>query len=56
MPVYEFQCQKCHHTFVEALSLKEFEEHLRKGFRCPRCHTRNVQQVISAQVKTSRKS
>jgi len=54
MPIYEFQCQKCGKEFTLVLSVKQYEE---RGFACPACKAKDVEQVItSTQVITSKKS
>lgn len=57
MPIYEFQCVKCGNKFTEVITLAEYERKKAKGFRCPKCHSRKVEQVLSSvAVETSRKS
>ncbi len=57
MPFYDFQCLKCGHKFQEILSLVEYDKRERKGFRCPKCMTKRVEQVVvPAMVETSKKS
>jgi putative FmdB family regulatory protein len=56
MPHYEFECLKCGKTFAEILTLREYEKSVRKGFRCPKCQSKNVQQTVHVQVQTSKKS
>ena len=54
MPIYEFQCQKCGKEFSLVLPVKEYEQ---KGFACPACQTKEVEQLVTAtNVITSRKS
>ncbi len=56
MPIYEFDCLKCTNTFTLILSLSEYERKAKAGVRCPRCQSRKVEQLVSAQVQTSKKS
>ncbi|MFQ5738584.1 MAG: FmdB family zinc ribbon protein [Acidobacteriota bacterium] len=57
MPFYEFECLKCGHSFQETLSVSEYEKREKRGFRCPKCHTRRVEQLVSnVMVETSKKS
>lgn len=56
MPAYEFDCQKCGRTFTEHLTIGEYEKALQKGFRCPKCQSKRVEQRLGAQVQTSKKS
>ncbi len=54
MPRYDFICQDCNHAFTLDMKLSEYEK---KGFRCPKCNSKNVlQQVASFQTITSKKS
>jgi putative FmdB family regulatory protein len=43
MPLYEFECNSCHHQFEELIlsSSKTVEE-------CPECHDKNVKKLMSA--------
>jgi len=45
MPLYEFQCQKCEHTFDKILSLKEMET---VSLICPKCGSGDVLRLISS--------
>lgn len=57
MPVYDFHCLKCGHGFSETLFVSEYEKQGRRGFRCPKCHSRRVEQsVASVTVETPKKS
>ncbi|HON01028.1 MAG TPA: zinc ribbon domain-containing protein [Acidobacteriota bacterium] len=56
MPTYEFECLKCRHQFTEILSVSEYEKEAKKGFRCPKCQSRRVEQRLAVQVQTSKKS
>jgi len=54
MPVYEFECEKCQKPFTLVMSVKEYEK---KDFRCPKCKTTRVKQLITPfQTITSKKS
>jgi putative FmdB family regulatory protein len=53
MPTYEYHCRNCDNVFdrVEPLS-----EHGVKGLNCPKCKSRNVEQVLTSFfAKTSHK-
>lgn len=57
MPSYDFECLKCGNVFQEVISLVEYEKKSSKGFRCPKCNSRKVDQLVSGvTVETSRKS
>lgn len=57
MPIYDFVCQKCGNHFTEVISVKEYEKQSRKGFRCPECMSRRVEQETGGfSVQTSKKS
>ncbi len=56
MPVYEFECLKCQNQFIYTLVVGEYEKKARGGFRCPKCHTRRVEQLIGAKIQTAKKS
>jgi putative FmdB family regulatory protein len=54
MPIYEYICKQCHHSFETVLTLKEHET---TEVRCPKCSSRNVEQdVAEFFAVTSRKS
>ena len=54
MPVYEYVCKDCHHSFESVLTLKE---HDAAKIRCPRCKSKNIEQdVAEFYAVTSRKS
>jgi putative FmdB family regulatory protein len=54
MPTYEFSCEKCNKKFTLILSVSEYEK---TKFRCPKCKSVKVRQLISSfQVNTSKKS
>ena len=56
MPIYEFDCLKCKNTFTLMLSFSEYEEKAKAGVRCPECQSKQVEQLVSAQVQTPKKS
>ncbi len=56
MPIYEFDCLKCKNTFTLMLSFSEYEKKAKAGFRCPKCQSKKVEQLVSAQVQTPKKS
>ena len=57
MPRYNFLCQKCGNRFTEIVPVSEYEKRSRKGFRCPQCMSRRVEQDLGGfAVQTSRKS
>ncbi len=56
MPHYEFKCLKCGRMFNEILTIREYETATRKGFRCPKCQSKKVEQTVNVQVQTSKKS
>ena len=43
MPLYEYECRKCHHRFEEIQKVSD-----RPVTRCPKCRTGRVQKLISA--------
>lgn len=54
MPTYEYRCSDCRHVFDRIESLAE---HGVKKPACPKCHSRNVEQVLTAFfAKTSHKA
>ena len=54
MPVYEYLCEKCHHSFSVKMSMTEHEQ---KAIKCPACKGKKViPQFSTFYVKTSRKS
>jgi putative FmdB family regulatory protein len=44
MPIYEFECTKCHHEFEAFLKLDESYENL----ECPKCGQKSPKKLISA--------
>ena len=47
MPIYEYQCPKCEHTFDELLSLEEYSP-LRV---CPKCNMPSPRKISAAQLQ-----
>lgn len=43
MPIYDFKCEKCGHTFSVLTSYQE-----RDKVVCPQCRSKDVHQLISA--------
>jgi putative FmdB family regulatory protein len=56
MPVYEFDCRECNNRFQELMPVSEWEKKRKDGFKCPKCGSKNVEEVLSASVQTSKKS
>ncbi len=57
MPVYTFRCRKCRHKFEKAMTYAAYEEKVLKGFRCPKCRSKKVEQlIVGLTVQTSKKS
>jgi putative FmdB family regulatory protein len=54
MPSYDYECQKCGHSFQR---IERISDHGSKKPRCPECKSPRVEQVFtSVFVKTSKKS
>jgi putative FmdB family regulatory protein len=54
MPVYEYLCEKCHHSFSVKMSMTE---HAQKAIKCPACKGKQViPRFSTVYVKTSKKS
>ena len=54
MPVYDFRCEKCKKKFTLTMTISEYEK---AKFRCPKCKSTKVKQLITPfQVTTSKKS
>jgi putative FmdB family regulatory protein len=54
MPTYEYRCRDCKHVFDR---VEHVAEHGEKSPNCPRCKSRNVEQVLTPFfAKTSHKS
>ena len=45
MPEYRFKCEKCTKSFDVVATLAEYEE---KAFKCPKCNSKKVKQVLTA--------
>ena len=46
MPLYSYQCEECEDVFEVRASIKEKESGLEP--ECPKCHSKNNRQLISA--------
>lgn len=54
MPTYDYECQKCGHTFQR---VEKISDHGTKKVKCPKCESKRVEQVFgSVFVKTRKKS
>jgi putative FmdB family regulatory protein len=54
MPLYEYQCRDCGHTFNVRLRI---EEHEKKRPKCPKCGSRKLEHRYSSFfAKTAKKS
>lgn len=54
MPVYDFRCKDCGKEFTVVLHVEEWERH---DVTCPHCHSKEVEQAVTAfQVITPKKS
>ncbi|MCG6893561.1 MAG: zinc ribbon domain-containing protein [Desulfobacteraceae bacterium] len=54
VPTYEFVCEQCNKSFSVLLSLSDFQK---KRYRCPRCKSKKLRQLITSfQAFTSKKS
>ena len=54
MPVYDYICKKCRKSFELILTLSE---HDKNNIKCPKCGSKNVEQVFAAFFAvTSKKS
>ena len=57
MPIYAFECKKCGRKFEEMMMFAAYEKKQQKGFRCPKCKSKRVEQlVVGLTVQTSKKS
>lgn len=45
MPIYEYYCEKCKHTFEEYLSISNRDNPIEEP--CPKCDEKNVKRGIS---------
>lgn len=43
MPLFEFECESCHHRFEELLMISDI-----KIPECPECHEDQVKKLVSA--------
>ncbi len=56
MPTYEFDCEKCGNKFTLIITMREYEKE-KDRFRCPKCKSRKVKQILSPFVaKTTHKA
>jgi putative FmdB family regulatory protein len=54
MPTYEYQCKICGHEFFKVLLISEHENYKPE---CPKCKSKNVEQLVSSFfAQTSKKS
>jgi putative FmdB family regulatory protein len=54
MAIYEFRCSRCRQRFSQSMPISQ---HGRRRPACPKCHSREVEPVLSAFfAKTVRKS
>lgn len=54
MPVYDYVCKDCHHSFEIVLTLGE---HDKSDIRCPKCESKTVEQdAVAFYAVTSKKS
>jgi putative FmdB family regulatory protein len=44
MPMYEFKCDKCNHTFEELLTTYELKKEMPK---CPECGSKKTKKQVS---------
>ena len=45
MPLYEYECQKCEHSFEKLVASSD------TAVECPECHTTKVQRLLSVPAK-----
>ena len=45
MPLYEFECKKCEHTFDKVMSIKEMDT---IKLTCPECGSSSIRKLISS--------
>ena len=45
MPLYQYECSKCKHSFDKVLSIKEMES---TSPACPKCGSKNVKKLMSS--------
>ncbi len=56
MPTYEFDCERCGNKFSLILTTREYEKE-KDRFRCPKCRSKRVKQVLSSFItRTTKKS
>ena len=49
MPIYEYKCTECGHTFSRLQSIGASAD----GVRCPKCKNKNVERLLSSFASTS---
>jgi len=49
MPIYEYKCTECGHTFSRLQNIGASA----KGVRCPKCKSENVERQLSSFASTS---
>jgi len=55
MPIYDYHCKKCGHTFEVTMNIMEHERHPQQ--KCPKCKSREVEQLVGhCSVITSKKT
>lgn len=45
MPLFEFTCKKCGHSFEELVTLSELND---GKLKCPACHSKRIERGFSA--------
>ena len=45
MPLYEYECQKCEHSFEKLVASSD------TVVECPECHAKKVQRLLSVPAK-----
>lgn len=48
MPVYEYQCEKCQHTFTRLQKTPQMGFWQKLQFKCPQCHSRDIKRKFSS--------
>jgi putative FmdB family regulatory protein len=49
MPIYEYKCTECGHTFSRLQNIGASA----KGVHCPKCKSKNVERLLSSFASTS---
>jgi putative FmdB family regulatory protein len=42
MPIYEFECRTCNHTFEQIMGIAETDQNL----ACPKCDSTNLKKIV----------